>query len=160
SNIVKSDGSVGIGTTTPGQKLTVVGTIESTSGGFKFPDGTTMTSAGTGAATSLTNNADAIVTGDSDANGTGNVIFQTGTNDRMTILNGGNVGIGTSTPGQKLDVNGNVNATKYFGDGSSLAGIADGTKLPLAGGTMTGAINFNGPTSDITSSSNQSISLM
>jgi hypothetical protein len=38
-------GTLGIGTTTPGQKLSVVGTIESTSGGFKFPDGTTQTTA-------------------------------------------------------------------------------------------------------------------
>ena len=30
--------NVGIGTATPGQKLTVVGTIESTSGGYIFPD--------------------------------------------------------------------------------------------------------------------------
>lgn len=39
-------GNVGIGTTNPGQKLSVVGTIESTTGGFKFPDGTTQASAG------------------------------------------------------------------------------------------------------------------
>jgi len=64
-------GNVGIGTTTPAQKLSVVGMIESTSGGFKFPDGTTMTSAGSGSASSLSNNVDAIVTGDSDANGSG-----------------------------------------------------------------------------------------
>lgn len=36
-------GNVGIGTSSPGQKLTVAGTVESTSGGFKFPDGTTQT---------------------------------------------------------------------------------------------------------------------
>jgi trimeric autotransporter adhesin len=41
-------GSVGIGTTTPGQKLTVTGTIESTSGGIKFPDGTIQTTASSG----------------------------------------------------------------------------------------------------------------
>jgi hypothetical protein len=39
------DGGVGIGTTNPTEKLSVVGTIESTSGGFKFPDGTTQTTA-------------------------------------------------------------------------------------------------------------------
>jgi hypothetical protein len=38
-------GNVGIGTTSPGQTLSVVGTIESTSGGIKFPDGTTQTTA-------------------------------------------------------------------------------------------------------------------
>lgn len=39
-------GNVGIGNTNPGSKLTVAGTIESTTGGVKFPDGTTQTSAG------------------------------------------------------------------------------------------------------------------
>jgi hypothetical protein len=39
------NGSLGVGTTSPGQKLSVSGTIESTSGGFKFPDATTQTSA-------------------------------------------------------------------------------------------------------------------
>ena len=38
-------GNVGIGITSPLQKLSVAGTIESTSGGFKFPDGTTQTTA-------------------------------------------------------------------------------------------------------------------
>lgn len=40
-----SGGNVGIGTTAPGQTLTVAGTIESTSRGIKFPDGTTQTTA-------------------------------------------------------------------------------------------------------------------
>jgi hypothetical protein len=38
-------GNVGIGTTSPGQKLTVAGTIQTTSGGIMFPDGTTQTTA-------------------------------------------------------------------------------------------------------------------
>ncbi|MEK7555307.1 MAG: hypothetical protein AAB516_00580, partial [Patescibacteria group bacterium] len=41
-------GNVGIGTTGPAQKLSVAGTIESTTGGIKFPDGTTQTSAASG----------------------------------------------------------------------------------------------------------------
>ncbi|MFH1235035.1 MAG: hypothetical protein V1493_05495 [Candidatus Diapherotrites archaeon] len=40
-----SGDKVGIGTTSPEQKLSVAGTIESTSGGFKFPDATTQTTA-------------------------------------------------------------------------------------------------------------------
>ncbi len=35
----------------------------------------------------------------------------------------GNVGIGDSTPTRKLDVNGDVSATTYYGDGSNLTGV-------------------------------------
>lgn len=49
SQLVVSGGNVGIGTAGPGQKLTVAGTIHSTSGGIKFPDGTTQTTAASAA---------------------------------------------------------------------------------------------------------------
>ena len=42
-------GLVGIGTDSPSSKLTVVGAIESTIGGFKFPDGTAQTTSASGA---------------------------------------------------------------------------------------------------------------
>ncbi len=38
-------GNVGIGTTTPDNRLTVAGTIQTTTGGFKFPDNTIQTTA-------------------------------------------------------------------------------------------------------------------
>ena len=55
------DGNVGVGTTSPGQKLTVAGTIEATSGGIKFPDGTVQATSAVGG----TNNS--ISTGFPDA---------------------------------------------------------------------------------------------
>lgn len=41
------NGTLGVGTSTPGQKVTAAGVIESTVGGFKFPDGTVQASAST-----------------------------------------------------------------------------------------------------------------
>ncbi len=47
-DIYFAGGNVGIGTLTPAQKLSVAGTVESTTGGFKFPDGTVQTTANPG----------------------------------------------------------------------------------------------------------------
>jgi len=60
---------------------------------------------------------------------------QSGTNvTRMTIeRNTGDVGIGTSSPTQKLDVNGSINVTGtgvYYGNGSGLTGIGAGSFNP------------------------------
>lgn len=41
-------GNLGIGTTSPSQKLTVVGVVQSTTGGFQFPDNTVQTTAAKG----------------------------------------------------------------------------------------------------------------
>ncbi|MEI7724834.1 MAG: DUF1566 domain-containing protein [Bacteroidota bacterium] len=49
SSVLYNDGNnIGIGTVAPGQKLTVAGTIQTTSGGVMFPDGTTQTTAASG----------------------------------------------------------------------------------------------------------------
>ncbi|WP_413290822.1 tail fiber domain-containing protein [Bdellovibrio sp. HCB337] len=53
---ITSQGRVGINTPSPSYPLSVAGTIESTSGGYRFPDGTTQTTAATNvAASALTN---------------------------------------------------------------------------------------------------------
>lgn len=47
-------GNVGIGNASPASSLTVAGVIESTTGGVKFPDGTTQTSAASAGITEAT----------------------------------------------------------------------------------------------------------
>lgn len=78
-----SGGNVGIGANSAGEKLTVAGKVYSTSGGFKFPDGTEQTTAATTSAT-----------------------FWTASSDDIYNSNSGKVGIGTTTPKSIFDVNG------------------------------------------------------
>jgi hypothetical protein len=64
SNIFEDKfGKVGIGTTAPTSRLTVAGVIETTSGGFKFPDGSVQTSSATGALFAVAHDATLVGSG-------------------------------------------------------------------------------------------------
>jgi hypothetical protein len=107
---VNTTGNVGIGTTTPADRLTVVGGIKVDDasqnngtylGGIRFGSGDTGESI-----------ASRRLAG---ANQFG-LDFYTSFQNRMVIANSGNVGIGTTAPAAKLDVQGSVR----FGPGGSV----------------------------------------
>ena len=60
----------------------------------------------------------------------------------MTINSDGNVGIGTSSPSAKLDVNGNIKSSSWYGAGISIGCGSDGT----ASSTYSNEINCFGST--------------
>jgi len=125
--ILKNTGNVGIGTNTPGAKLDV-----NYSGG-QIGDFTALRIVNHATnlhATSLAE-YDFTVSDINASTGLGNGTFSIGhrsysgasRSERLIITNTGNVGIGTNTPGAKLDVNGNM---RVSGDGSQIT-IAPGT---------------------------------
>jgi hypothetical protein len=145
---------VGIGTTSPGALLDVGGRIKLTSSGVLQWGA----SANYG---NLTWDGDsAIVQGQSGkdldlrSGSSRNILFKIGGSEKARIDSSGNVGIGTSSPAEKLDVNGNIrigNGGGLFVEHSSAS--VGGTVIHPNGGTFrtnssafTGAIKITLPT--------------
>lgn len=82
-------GNVGVGVAVPAEAIDVAGSVRA-SVGVKTP--------------LLSNLTDLSFTADSDANASGALIFNTGANERMRVLNNGRVGIGTTSPVSMLDI--------------------------------------------------------
>ena len=59
-----------------------------------------------------------------NARGSGQVDIYTNDSTKVTVLNGGNVGVGTSNPGRKLDVEGIVRTRGASGSGGFEIGAA------------------------------------
>ncbi len=134
---IDSAGNVGIGTTTPSQKLDVNGNINASSNiisqGSVVVDGP---SANTGSITpgllfgSLSTGEGISSKRTAGTNQYG-LDFYTSYTNRLAITNGGNVGIGTNAPTAKLDVSGTY-------------------KLGVAGSVLTNIIKTSVPISDVT----------
>ncbi len=95
---VGTDGNVGIGTSTPTRKLTVV--TSGSSYGFEHTDGTASLTTFVGSGTCYFG-----------TQSNHRLNLETNGSSRLSIGTDGNVGIGTISPAQKLDVSGNIKAT-------------------------------------------------
>lgn len=115
--VVSSNGNVGVGTTTPSQRLSVNGTIESVTGGFRFPDGSVQISAaGPLSAIQRTPQQIALLRW-YDANQTGQS-FSVGSNPRGIAFDGANIWVANR--------NGNTVTKLRASDGASLGAFAVG----------------------------------
>ena len=135
------DGSIGIGTPTPNERLHIVGNtgtrirISSSDnyhiGNLGWEDTRVFLSAA--------------------GYGSPALGFDTAGSERMRITNGGNVGIGTTNPGYQLEVNGWVGAARYYPYNTNSSYIdGDGSGIRLNGpgyfySAVSGGSYFEGP---------------
>jgi hypothetical protein len=123
--IAQSNGNVGIGTTTPAYKFDVSGNSGS---GPAALIGLEDVSGATGARNwAIGNSAGSVPYGSLGFYVGSTIGGAIGTTPSMILLNSGNVGIGTTNPAAKLDVNGGIN----------ISGAGAGITFPNGGGTQT-----------------------
>ena len=125
---VRGDRKVGIGTTSPDTILHVKGSTDSTEVKIDTNDNALGDNAlikfnGERAQVGWIDAAVTLTDGGGNKDiklkvNTGSIFLQTNNTNRLSVLDGGNVGIGTNSPGQKLDVNGSINvSSNVFAEG-------------------------------------------
>lgn len=113
--LVLDRGNIGIGTTSPSQKLVIRDGADTKMLGFGSPTGASsdpciMASDSSGNLDRIFQrqiSTNSVFVGDIDDNN-GDVFVRAGGATELTIKNGGNVGIGTTSPSHKLEVNGDT----------------------------------------------------
>jgi hypothetical protein len=137
-----STGNVGIGTTAPAERLEVSGNIiipNANQYRSKLANGTTSVLLGA-------NSDNTVTIGDGTAGWTA-LRFFPGGSEAMRILTNGNVGIGTTNPAEKLDVNGSIIARETgAGNGFLLhtnSGISASGNLMQFWSSQTSGLSFH-----------------
>jgi len=116
--VITQGGNVGIGTTSPAVNLHV---HESGSGDVytMYSNDTTGVTIGNGSLIGINGSEEFMIW---NYEGTA-TRFATSGSERMRITSAGNVGIGTASPGQKLDVSGNVRGNNIYANDSSVPSL-------------------------------------
>jgi hypothetical protein len=165
ANLVYSGGKLGVGTASPTQALEVAGTVYSTSGGFKFPDGSVQTSAATGGPSSYVATINFGSTGLLPSTASSGAVVVAGT---LNIASGGTgatsasvarTNLGAATAGSNSDItsiNGLATALSVAQGGTGQTSYTNGqilignsatnslTKATITGGTGITINNGNG----------------
>ena len=141
-------GNLGIGNTNPSEKLDVVGNIVLGTSGAEGAQISFRDKSGTQANAlyiDIDGNNDSRIFQMGNSNlsignltgGAGDIRLFTNASERLRVLSGGNVGIGLTTPGQKLDVSGSIRASSQL-----ISTVATGT-APLTVSSTTLVTNLN-----------------